>query len=93
MASSSILRHAAQQNVRRSLQLSAASIGRRHIGQKYLAKVKQAEEQWAEKAQRIHKGEEKGMLDILEERGFVHQIVGYILLPLQRPRTYELTWL
>lgn len=51
---------------------------RRGIGTKYLAKVHEAEREWKEKAQQIWKGEQKSMLSILEERGYVHQIAGYV---------------
>jgi tyrosyl-tRNA synthetase len=56
---------------------------RRWIGQKYLAKVAQAEQQWQEQAVEIRAGRKKDMLTILEERGLVHQITGYMSLSIQ----------
>ncbi|KAH7327175.1 hypothetical protein BKA65DRAFT_375166, partial [Rhexocercosporidium sp. MPI-PUGE-AT-0058] len=49
---------------------------RRWIGMKYLAKVANAELEWAAKASKIRSGEEKSMLTILEERGLVNTITG-----------------
>ncbi|RQM08832.1 hypothetical protein DH86_00002961, partial [Scytalidium sp. 3C] len=49
---------------------------RRWIGQKYLAKLADAEMSWQEKASKIRAGEQKSMLAILEERGYVHAIAG-----------------
>ncbi|KAH8816376.1 hypothetical protein F5884DRAFT_896163 [Xylogone sp. PMI_703] len=49
---------------------------RRWIGQKYLAKLADAEMAWQEKAYKIRAGQQKSMLTILEERGYVHSIAG-----------------
>ncbi|KAI9640030.1 tyrosyl-tRNA synthetase [Ciborinia camelliae] len=49
---------------------------RRWIGTKYLAKVSNAELEWAKQAEIIKAGKQKSMLSILEERGYVHQITG-----------------
>lgn len=43
---------------------------------KYLSKVKNAEEQWQAKAQRIASGEEYNLWDVFEERGFVKDLAG-----------------
>jgi tyrosyl-tRNA synthetase len=50
---------------------------KRWLGIKYLAKVADAESNWAAKAKLIMAGDQKSMLTILEERGLVHQIAGY----------------
>jgi tyrosyl-tRNA synthetase len=52
---------------------------RRSIGTKYLAKVAEAEEQWKEQSKAIRDGRQKSMLSILEERGLIHQIAGYVI--------------
>ena len=44
---------------------------------KYGDKLKEAEEEWQEKAKEIAEGKQDGMLSILEQRGFVNQIAGY----------------
>ncbi|QSZ32184.1 hypothetical protein DSL72_001755 [Monilinia vaccinii-corymbosi] len=49
---------------------------RRWVGTKYLAKVADAELDWAKKASDIKAGKQKSMLSILEERGYVHQLTG-----------------
>lgn len=52
----------------------------RSIAQTHLAKVADGEERWAARAERIEKGEEKHMWDILEERGYLKDVAGYGLL-------------
>ncbi len=47
---------------------------------KYLAKMADAEFEWQEQASKIRAGKQKSMLAVLEERGLVHQIVGWALL-------------
>jgi hypothetical protein len=37
-----------------------------------------AEDAWQQRAKDIREGNLKSMLDILEERGFVNQIVGFV---------------
>ncbi|KAL2061213.1 hypothetical protein VTL71DRAFT_7486 [Oculimacula yallundae] len=55
---------------------SPSITARRWIGMKYLAKVANAEADWAKKASEIRSGKKKSMLTTLEERGLVHQITG-----------------
>ena len=43
---------------------------------KYGEKLDDAEAEWAAKAADIKEGKQKGMLSILEERGYVNQIAG-----------------
>ena len=50
-------------------------IQRRHIGLKYLAKKAEAEKNWQAKAAEDHKNGTH-FLDMMEERGFVHQLAG-----------------
>jgi tyrosyl-tRNA synthetase len=45
---------------------------------KYLAKIADAEINWQEKASRIKAGQEKSMFTILEERGLIHTVTGYV---------------
>ncbi|CZT09523.1 hypothetical protein WAI453_004775 [Rhynchosporium graminicola] len=55
---------------------SLSTTGRRWIGMKYLAKVANAEADWAVQAAEIRSGKRKSMLTILEERGLVNKITG-----------------
>ncbi|CAG8978651.1 hypothetical protein HYALB_00011746 [Hymenoscyphus albidus] len=82
MASPSLLRSSARANLYVCAQCSLRArksptwTSKRWIGMKYLAKVADAEVQWAEKASAIIAGKRKSMLTILEERGLVNQITG-----------------
>jgi len=79
MASSPILQSPARPNLYRCIFGAKLNVSRRGIGTKYLAKVKVAEQEWAEKAAEIKDGRRKSMLSILEERGYINQIAGYVL--------------
>jgi hypothetical protein len=43
---------------------------------KYIEKVKQAEDAWEERAQKIQAGEIQNTWDMLEERGFIKDVAG-----------------
>ncbi|KAG5942006.1 hypothetical protein E4U60_007552 [Claviceps pazoutovae] len=66
----------------RSLSRCVVQLGRfearqtRGISTSYLEKMNAAEERWEEKAERIRNGEERHVLDVLEERGYVKDITG-----------------
>lgn len=81
MASTNLLRNVAPLRLNRCAPTPFTSttvhtkIGRRHIGLKYLAKVKDAENAWQEKAKEHH-ANGTHFLDMMEERGFVHQLAG-----------------
>ncbi|CAK7206544.1 tyrosyl-tRNA synthetase [Sporothrix eucalyptigena] len=45
-------------------------------GPKYTTKINDANDQWKEKELRINEGQEKAMWDILEERGYVKDVLG-----------------
>jgi tyrosyl-tRNA synthetase len=49
---------------------------KRWITQVHIRRIQDAEEAWREQAAEIEAGNMKSMLSILEERGFVNQIVG-----------------
>lgn len=49
---------------------------RRSISQAHLRNIKVAEEGWNKRKQGIDEGEVKSVLEVLEERGLVNQIVG-----------------
>lgn len=49
---------------------------KRHITQNALRKMQSAEEEWFIRAEEIRSGKRKSVLDKLEERGLVNQIVG-----------------
>lgn len=48
----------------------------RHISQNALRKIQTAEEEWEVRAEEIRSGKAKSVLEKLEERGLVNQIVG-----------------
>lgn len=48
----------------------------RWITQNHIRKIKEAMADWEERAKAIKKGEKQSMLSLLEERGYVHQIIG-----------------
>jgi tyrosyl-tRNA synthetase len=43
----------------------------------HVRRIQEAEEEWQAKAKDIEGGNMKSMMTILEERGYVNQIVGY----------------
>jgi len=49
---------------------------KRSISTSFLNKKREAKEQWNARATEIRSGKRKSMLEVLEERGFVHAIVG-----------------
>lgn len=49
---------------------------KRAISQTFLKKVHDAKEQWNAWAKEIRAGKRKSMLEVLEERGFIHSIAG-----------------
>lgn len=49
---------------------------RRWISKNYIRKVQVAENEWLERAQEIKDGKKKSILDVLEERGYINQMVG-----------------
>lgn len=51
-------------------------IQKRWVGQKYLAKVAEADRQWSIQAQKMKMGKMKNLFDELDERGFVKDVVG-----------------
>ncbi|EXJ75854.1 uncharacterized protein A1O5_00361 [Cladophialophora psammophila CBS 110553] len=55
---------------------SLPSSRQRWITQAHVRRIQEAEEEWRAKAREIEKGNMKSMLTILEERGYVNQIVG-----------------
>lgn len=50
----------------------------RWITQKHLRRKEEAKQQWAGWAKEIHAGERKSFVDLLEERGLIHQVVGFV---------------
>lgn len=55
---------------------SAPSQQRRTITQNALRKIQSAEEEWEIRAEEIRNGKQKSVLEKLEERGLVNQIIG-----------------
>ncbi|KIX00438.1 tyrosine-tRNA ligase [Rhinocladiella mackenziei CBS 650.93] len=60
----------------RSLAASFTTDQKRWISRNHIRNIQAAEEEWRIRAQEIEKGNMKSMLNILEERGFINQIVG-----------------
>ncbi|KND91120.1 Tyrosine--tRNA ligase, mitochondrial [Tolypocladium ophioglossoides CBS 100239] len=50
----------------------------RSIAQSYLKKVADGEERWENRAQRIQNGEERHVWDLLDERGYIKDVAGYV---------------
>lgn len=50
----------------------------RGVSQSYLRKVGEGEDRWQQRAERIQNGEERHMWDILDERGFIKDVAGYV---------------
>ena len=55
---------------------------RRAITQNFLRKTYEAELKWKAQAVKIKAGEKQNMMSILEERGFIKDIAGYVSLSL-----------
>ena len=72
------LRHA-----RQTVHPPVATTQKRTITRKYQARTKDAEEQWQERYAEIRNGQRQSMLDILQERGFLNAVAGYVASPLQ----------
>ena len=68
---------------RRNLDLGIGINGlqRRWITHNHIRNIRAAEEDWEARAKQIRTGKKKSMLTVLEERGFVNQIVGYFSCP------------
>ena len=49
---------------------------KRWITRNHIRRIKTAEEEWAERADMINAGRKQSILSLLEERGYVNQIVG-----------------
>ncbi|KAL9608951.1 MAG: hypothetical protein Q9204_009196, partial [Flavoplaca sp. TL-2023a] len=54
----------------------AARTQKRTVTRIYQAKVQDAERQWQQRYEEIRNGQRQGMLDILEERGFLNAVAG-----------------
>lgn len=52
---------------------------RRSIGLKYLKKKADAAEAWKQQANEIRQGRKEDMLGILESRGYIGQIAGFVV--------------
>lgn len=51
---------------------------RRFIGLKYIQKTKDAKEAWDQQAAEIEAGKQDSMLKKLEDRGYIHSVVGQV---------------
>lgn len=50
---------------------------KRWISQQHMRKIQDAEVEWRNRAREIEAGRMKSMLQTLEERGYINQVVGY----------------
>ena len=66
---------------------NVARESRRAITQNFLRKTYEAELEWKAQAVKIKAGEKQDMMSILEERGFVKDIAGYVSLSLNSDNT------
>lgn len=55
---------------------------KRWITRNHIRKIQEAAEDWSLRADAIVAGKKQSMLSLLEERGYVNQIIGYVCLPL-----------
>jgi hypothetical protein len=51
---------------------------KRWISQNHIKRIKEALEDWQLRAAAIRRGEKQSMLSLLDERGYVNQIVGFV---------------
>lgn len=61
---------------RKWLATRSSSIQRRGISQNHLRKIKIAEKEWEDRKHAIQEGQSRSILEKLEERGLINQIVG-----------------
>ena len=54
------------------------SVQKRWITQAYIQRMKDAEKEWQETAKEITAGKKKSFVEHLEERGLLHDVVGYV---------------
>lgn len=52
--------------------------GARGISTSYLEKVKEGEQRWMERADKIQNGEVSHAWDVLAERGFIKDVAGFV---------------
>jgi hypothetical protein len=53
-------------------------VQKRWITRNHIRKIQEAEEDWSLRADAIATGKKQSMLSLLEERGYVNQIIGYL---------------
>jgi tyrosyl-tRNA synthetase len=58
--------------------VSLSNTSKRLVHERFLQRKIDAKWEWTDKAVDIKKGLRKSMLTILEERGYVHQLAGYL---------------
>lgn len=65
-----------------SADLRSRDVQKRWITRNHVRKIQEAEEDWSLRADAIVAGKRPSMLSLLEERGYVNQIIGYLSQPL-----------
>lgn len=68
---------------RHGIRRSAWALGQAHrargIATSYLEKVAEGEKRWEERAVKIQNGEQPHVWDILDERGYIKDVAGYVV--------------
>jgi hypothetical protein len=62
-------------------------VQKRWITRNHIRKIQEAEEDWSLRADAIATGKKQSMLSLLEERGYVNQIIGYLTSTSPMPTT------
>lgn len=57
---------------------NARPVQKRWITQAYIQRMKDAEKEWQDTAKEIKAGKKKSFVEHLEERGLLHDVVGYV---------------
>jgi len=57
-----------------------------------IRRIKEAQDHWAAQAEDVMQGKKQSMLGLLEERGYVNQIVGSAPIVFQREMLVLTTW-
>ena len=71
---------------------SRSFLQKRWIGMNQIRRIKEAQDHWAAQAEDVMQGKKQSMLGLLEERGYVNQIVGSAPIVFQREMLVLTTW-
>lgn len=65
---------------------------KRCITQAYLKRMEDGKKEWARNAEQIKAGKKKSFVEHLEERGLLHDVVGYVTMRSARRITSAFVW-